>query len=250
MRTSDRMRDWRWAPLGPAWLSVAVVAVVTTGCVANQDVKTASTEVTKTLGNVRGAEQDFNDAVLAELEQTRAQVARAIVAGIVYRKIGSIADDLEAKGNLIGLSREISEAQQRGELFVDRISSAKLPENVDTVKISDWLAATSSKAPIAAPGPTPAPSPAPVPASTSAPDILGQLGVPEAQVRTLLRVRQMEVRTKAGLLNELDQHVNAIAALHAQVDQWIQTDVTVKGEDVAKVIEAVAQQFPKASVKQ
>jgi len=217
-----------------------LAVVATTGCVANQDVKTASTEVTKTLENVRGAEKDFNDAVLAELEQTRAQVARAIVAGIVYRKIGAIADDLETKGNLIGLSKEISDAQARGELFVDRISTAKLPENLDTVKVSDWLAATLS----------PTPGAAATPAVSPAPDVLGQLGVTETQVRTLLRLRQMEIRAKAGLLDELNQHVAAIAALHAQVDQWIQTDVTVKGDDVAKIIETVAQKFPKASVKQ
>lgn len=245
MRAPARMIG-RWAALGPAWRSVALVAAATTGCVANQDVKTASAEVSKTLGNVRAAEQDFNDAVLAELEQTRAQVARAVVAGIVYKKIGSFADDLEAKGNLIGLSREISDAQQRGELFVERISTATLPDNVDTVNISDWVAATLG---ITA-TPAPATAPTAVSAPTPPPDVLGTLGVTEAQVRTLLRLRQMELRTRAGLLNELDQHVSALTALHAQVDQWIQTDVTVKGEDLAKVIDSVAQRFPQASVKQ
>jgi hypothetical protein len=57
----------------------------------------------------------------------------------------------------------------------------------------------------------------------------------------------MELQTKMGLLSELDQHLNALLALHAQIDQWIQTDATVKGEDVAKTIETVAQQFPKAT---
>jgi len=59
----------------------------------------------------------------------------------------------------------------------------------------------------------------------------------------------MRDQAKAGVLAQLDQHLTAMAAFHDQVDQWIQTDVTVKGDDVAKLLENVAAKFP-TTVKQ
>lgn len=222
-------RGTRGASLA-CWMLLNVTAA--TGCVANQDVKTASTEVSKTLVTMRGAEQEFAEALLAEVKETKRQVARAVVASIVYAEIRRLADELETKGDLITLSQKISDAEARADAFMQKLEAATPPANPDTENIGRWVATLLSTPDLPAP-----------------PDALARIGATEEQVRAYLRLTQLQNKTQQGLLVELDQHLNAIATVHAQVDRWIQTDITVDGDKMAQELATVAEQFPQAGVK-
>jgi len=193
-------------------------------CVANQDVKTASKEVTKSLTATRGVEQDFTQALVAEVDRTEQQVERALSARIVYTQIQAIAGDLESKGDLIGLSKKISEAELRAEKFFEVVNQAAPPADLAKADMTAWVRAIAKQPP-------------------DAPDPLAGLGIKPDELRTLLTLRQLRESAKT-VTGELDTHLAAIMALHQQVDAWIQTDVTVKGEDVAATLETVAKRFP------
>jgi hypothetical protein len=201
-----------------------LAALGTPACVASQDVKTASKAVTKTLTATRGAEKDFTQALLAEVDSTQSQVERALTARIVYTEIQKIAADLETRGDLISLSKKISDAELRGARFLEVVSEAKPPDNVATADMTAWVRSIAKLPP-------------------DAPDPLASLGIKPDELRTLLQLRGLRQKAQT-VTSQLDTHLAAITALHAQVDAWIQTDVTVKGEDVAKAIEAVAARFP------
>lgn len=201
-----------------------MLVLATPACVANQDVKTASKEMTKTLAATRGVEQDFTEALVEEVDRTEQQVERALRARIVYTRIQALGGELESKGDLVGLSKKISEAELRATKFIEVVSQAAPPADPAKADMSAWVRTLAKLPP-------------------DAPDPLVELGIQPDELRTLLTLRQLRENAK-GVTAELDTHVAAIMALHQQVDAWIQTDVTVKGEDVATTLDAVAKRFP------
>jgi hypothetical protein len=224
-RSTETSSGWSGRTLCRVAGRLALFGVLgTPACAANQDVKTASTEVTKTITATRAVEKDFAKALVSEVDNTAAQVERALASRIVYAQIQAIALDLENKGDLIGLSKKISEAETRAAKFLEVVGQAKPPADLAKADMEAWV---RSFAPEGAPP-------------------LAKLGVDPEELRTLLTLYAM--RKKAEQVNsQLDTHLAAMTALHAQVDLWIQTDVTVKGEDVAAAIKAVAARFPETT---
>jgi hypothetical protein len=201
------------------------------GCVANQDVKTASKEVSLTLATTRGVEKDFAEALFDEVERTHEQLKRTLVARVTYERIERIANNLEATGDLIGLSKQISDAEQRATAFVNLVDTATPPPEIEKADVTAWVRSLAT------------------PSAAPAADPLADIGINPEQIRTLLLVRQLRGNAK-GVMDQMDTHLAAIAALHEQVDAWIQTDVTVHGEDAAKAIEAVKSRFPSSTAVQ
>ncbi len=62
----------------------------------------------------------------------------------------------------------------------------------------------------------------------------------EGQVKALLRLNQERAFVARGdFFQELDVHLAALRQVHAQVDEWIQTDVTVSGAQIGDALKAV-----------
>jgi hypothetical protein len=237
-------RRWQWA--------AAFVSLGACSCVADPDVKLASQRVTLSLDVVHSAETRFEKQILDEIDRTREQVSRAIVAALVYDTIEDQANNLESKGDFIALSAEITSQEQNARALVEKLLTLTTPAPVAPV-------APAAGAPAPAAPRTPASygvwfdkrieaSKQAIARTEQAPEAVRReqehLGRLEAgkqmlasAIEDLIRLNDMRAMAAAGTLRQLETHLAVIRATHAELDRWIQTDVTVKGEDIAKLTE-------------
>jgi hypothetical protein len=221
------------------------LALTASACATSQEVKVASQKVTQTFDSLEGAEATFQQQLVAEIERTRQQVARAIVATAVNAKLKAIANDLEAKGDLIDLAFQIGAAESQAKALVGILLSTNAPKD-EGADIAIWLKSSIDGADAAL-------AMSDLSESTKA-QLAARLeelksadaalpSVSKADLRVLLRLSRMVAAAKGDMLVQLHQHLATVRALHAQLDTWIQTDATVKGEDLAKLAEQATKQL-------
>lgn len=217
----------------------ALCALLFAGCASSPEVKQASGDVGLALAALDDAREDFRDVFLRELDATQELVARAIVADAVVRVVEGLAAE-EIDGNLIVISAAIRDERQAyqnltaavmrtrprtsetpGEV-VARVLAGKA---VDLRASADLLEAAGSGEAAAV-------------LRIRADELEdGEAGIPQfgdMETLVILTVAKADVRQGA---RELGAYVDLMQLVHAQVHEWIVTDVTVRGDRVAALID-------------
>lgn len=215
------------------WVLVSFL-VSLVGCVSPQSVKMASTEMTATLLELRQAQKTMRDLYLVEIDQTRRVVEEAMVAQRTTKVVRSLTDE-EANGDFIEISKAISEARKKLRDTIDIVvqsnaptiddflksEAAKFRTRADTIESTNPQLATKlrDQAQNLESGGHP---------KDWDPDV-------KAGLQVLVELKAMKSEAAAGLAN-LERHITVMQKIHAVIDDWIQTDVTVDGAKIATVI--------------
>ena len=217
---------------------LALCALLLAGCASSPEVKQASGDVGLALAALGEAQEDYRDIFLRELDDTQELVARAIIADAVLRKVKSLSAE-EAQGNLIFISREmqierdayrdLTEAIMRTRPKADEDPEAAVQRVLDR-KAADLRAAAAA---LEAVGDT---ASAAIVRERAERWRLGSELDQYSDLVTLviLQIARGDVRRGS---DELGAYVDLMQLVHAQVHEWITTDVTVRGDQVAALID-------------
>lgn len=217
---------------------VAGCGVLLMGCVSTPEVKQASASIGVSLAAVQDAQREFRDAFLEELDETRRLIGRAIVSSAVVAKVGTLAEQ-EAEGDLIAISNAIKGERDAYRSLVDQLMAVE-PEPGDSAAavVERFLAGQAA-------------------ALRTSADELARLGAGEAAAE--LRQRALELESGDGVdqfgdmvslvtlaqtkravregVGDLQAYVELLQLIHATAHEWITTDVSIDGADVAGLIE-------------
>jgi hypothetical protein len=229
------------------WLLAASLALG--GCVSSAPVKQASKEMKDALVSVGAAEADLKKSLLAEIDATSDQVARAVVARAVRARIEDAAvKNHESHGELVEISDAIEATAANMRDLVAQVKTIKVASDTkdeDLKKaLADMLKKLQDDLDKVLADPT---------ISLTAAEKT-HIGSRKAELEkwkakefvghndlvTLLQLARTRAFVDQKLLTQLDVHIRALKQVHNTVDGWIQTDVNVDGADVAKLVESAA----------
>ncbi len=214
------------------WLPFVAAVLLTIGCVSSPETKLASSQYKTAIDDYARNVEAFEDAWIAELDKAIDDVGEALAARAVTLKVQSLSVDGDGfseagerkefkDDGLIALSRVIENERERIAKFltvVDKftaenldgvrelIRSASFPADEETRLLADLSLGPAEKDPVA-----------------------------QGLVDVLMTLRKSRRELPDDLAN-LKTIVDALRKTHAEVDAWIQTDVTVPGEDVADLV--------------
>jgi tartrate dehydratase beta subunit/fumarate hydratase class I family protein len=208
-------------------------------CAASNEVKQASSQVGVALTDLRETGDDFRTIYLRELEETRQLVGRAVVADAVVRKVKDLSAK-EEKGDLISISGSIKSQRDAYQVLVKKIMQAKPKEDQNPEDVVKAILKKRASA------------------LRKSAEVLSLSGKEESAHKLLQRaekletspedvenfgdmvviveIKQIKNHVREGMKG-LDEYLQFLQMMHAQVNEWITSDVTVKGEDVAALIE-------------
>ena len=216
----------------------ALCALLVAGCASSPEVKQASGDVTLALAALSEAQEDFRDIYLRELDETQDLVARAIVADAVTRVVESLSAE-EIEGNLIVISeamrierqafQDLTEAVMRTRPkadedpadAVDRVLDRKAADLRAAARALDDAGLTESADAL----------------RERAERLKAGAELPQhfdLVVLATLQIAKGDVRRGS---DELGAYLDVMQLVHAQVNEWIATDVTVRGDQVAALID-------------
>lgn len=219
------------------------------GCASNTQVKLASKEMKDALVSIGAAETDFKKALLAEIDATRDQVERAIIARAVRARVDVIAAARESSGDLLGLSDEIDATSTAAHSFVFAMKAVDVDAETKDADLGGVLDAALKKkqSSIEIVLKLPQLSAAEKADLQRQHDLIGAWASPGSaghqDLVTLLQLARTRAFVDKRLLAQLDAHIRMLKEVHNAVDGWVQTDVTVNGSDVAKIVEAAKGQL-------
>ena len=224
---------------------VLVLVLFLSGCVASTEVKQASAQVGVALDQLQNAQVSFRKVYVGELEEVRELAGRAIVADAVVQKVGTLKQQ-EIDGDLIEISKAISHERETYRRIVAEVLAVKpKPNETDEDAVIQILA------------------PKRVAALRASADALEELGLTESAGELKRKADELDARpsslekdqqftdlvvlvTLAGTqqdvktgLKDLEDYIQFLRLIHSGVNEWIVTDVTVKGTDVANLISKV-----------
>lgn len=224
---------------------VLVLVLFLSGCVASTEVKQASAQVGVALDQLQNAQVSFRKVYVGELEEVRELAGRAIVADAVVQKVGTLKQQ-EIDGDLIEISKAISHERETYRRIVAEVLAVKpKPNETDEDAVIQILA------------------PKRVAALRASADALEELGLTESAGELKRKADELDARpsslekdqqftdlvvlvTLAGTqqdvktgLKDLEDYIQFLRLIHSGVNEWIVTDVTVKGTDVANLISQV-----------
>lgn len=224
---------------------VLVLVLFLSGCVASTEVKQASAQVGVALDQLQNAQVSFRKVYVGELEEVRELAGRAIVADAVVQKVGTLKQQ-EIDGDLIEISKAISHERETYRRIVAEVLAVKpKPNETDEDAVIQILA------------------PKRVAALRASADALEELGLTESAGELKRKADELDTRpsslerdrqfsdlvvlvTLAGTqqdvktaLKDLEDYIQFLRLIHSGVNEWIVTDVTVKGTDVANLISKV-----------
>lgn len=205
------------------------------GCASTPEVKQASAQVGVALAELDKAQAEVRDVYVRELEETRQIAGRAIVADAVVDKVGEMSEE-EINGDLIALSTAIAAERQAFRALVDEILALGPGEAEESRDVVDaFFQGRISELRRLAAGDVV--DPATAAELRQAADKLEQNQQEEYYDDMVnlveLAKTQQDVRTA---ISDLADYVALLRIIHAQVNEWITTDVTVKGDQVADLI--------------
>ena len=219
-------------------------------CVSSPETRQASTQYKVALNAYVQDLQAFEDAWVGEIDRLLLDLDTALVARAVTEKVKSLSSEHDgfasvgwqreaAAGGLITLSEAIDDERDRVHGFLDVLDGIELPEIDDPEAIVDSVLAEYKRLTIAT--------------IELRPDLsdeeklrlrteaeLGPFGadaVANSIVRVIITWRAARAAIPADIEN-LEAVLKALKKAHASVDRWIQTDVTVPGEDLAALVNA------------
>jgi hypothetical protein len=220
-------------------LILVVCCLFFVSCAASNEVKQASSQVEVALASLREAQDDLRNFYLRELEETRQLVGRAIVADAVVRKVNTLSKE-ELKGDLISISKAAKSQRDAYQGLVNEIMQTK-PKKDE--KAEDLVKAIFDRR---------------VKALRSLATTFKAGGNTASAIKLIERAEELETASKDEKdfgdmvviiqleqsqadvrkgMKDLDDYLQFLQMIHSQVNEWITTDVTVKGEDVAALIE-------------
>jgi len=224
---------------------VLALVLFLSGCVASTEVKQASAQVGVALDQLQNAQVSFRKVYVGELEEVRELAGRAIVADAVVQKVGTLKQQ-EIDGDLIEISKAISHERETYRRIVAEVLAVKpKPNETDEDAVIQILA------------------PKRVAALREAAVALEESGLTESADELKRKADELDTRpsslerdqqftdlvvlvTLAGTqqdvktaLKDLEAYIQFLRLIHSGVNEWIVTDVTVKGADVANLISKV-----------
>jgi hypothetical protein len=219
------------------------------GCAASPEVKTASSEIGMALGELRSAQRDFQSAYIRELNEIQQLIASSILSDAVNRKVAELVEkDLD--GDLFQLSGSIRNARdaahKRVNMIVDPCKTCPaLPTgpHPDYVKYVDdtlveSVAGSLMRQAKLAEGENPGMAKVLREKADKAATDLRALVSPEERSALAELVRLESIKKSLPTqLRDLDEYVRFLQLVHEQVNEWVLTDVTVKGDELARLID-------------
>jgi hypothetical protein len=225
----------------PRW-TWTLCALALGGCAASSDVKQASADVDLALAGLSEAQDEFREVFLRELDATQDAVSDAIVADAVVRVVGTLSAE-ELDGNLIAIStamelereayldltaavrRTRPRADEPPEDVVDRVLGRKAADLRASARALEEEGSVESAARL-----------------RERAEVMkaGAVLLPQHDdliVLARLQIAKVDVR-QGG--DDLAAYIEVMRLVHAQVHEWIMTDVTVRGSDVATLVETHA----------
>lgn len=223
------------------WFSFLALGALLSGCVTSTEVKQASAQVGVALNQLQQAQVSFRKVYMRELQEVRELAGRAIVADAVVQKVATLKQQ-EIDGDLIEISKAITHERETYRKIVNEVLAVKpKSDHSDEDAVSRILAPKravalrDSAVALDAAGLT-----------DTANELREKANELDAQPSSLERDHQfldlVNLVILAGAqqdvqtgLQDLEQYIGFLRLIHTGVNEWIATDVTVKGEDIAKL---------------
>lgn len=225
---------------------MAIIILLLAGCAATTEVKQASSEVGAALEELQASRKLFQTSYLLELDEIKGLVISSILADAVNREIELMVDE-EFDGDLIQLSDSIKNERDAAQSRVKLVLNRFPPEDLDSDHEDFVLAALRS----AVPGLRRTAkiyeerNPELAKSLRRRADLLENdpsAGVHEEELEALMTLVELEatkISIKKGL-KDLGDYVTLLEMIHNQVNEWVVTDVKVKGEDLAILFDNIA----------
>ncbi|WP_405243952.1 hypothetical protein [Lentisalinibacter salinarum] len=243
-KTYDTLHSLHWSRLVVVLASLLFVSA----CVSSPETKIASTQYKVALDDYARNLRLFERAWIAEIDALIDDLGSALAARAVAERIRILSADYDgfssedweqevARNGLITLSEAVASERARVESVLGRLESIGLPAGQDPQKVVTHVLNTYREQTIAALELQPDLDDAER-ARLLAEANLGPFGndtVSNAMVKVIITSRLARNSIPRDLDN-LEAVVSALKTTHASVDKWIQTDVTVPGEDVATLV--------------
>jgi hypothetical protein len=220
-------------------LSILLLVALLYGCTTQHTVKQASTEMTGTLVDLKQAQRDLQRLYLAEIDKTILLVQQSIISNRVQQTIKGLQQE-EEEGDLLGISEKIYERRRSSQVMLDEFSNwvqDNLGDDDDASdKVIEFVSEVSKRYRRQADR-----------LESTSPELASELREKadtietldpdtETGLATLVELyRAEEVASKR--LGDLKTYLSVLAAIHETIDEWIQTEVTVSGEDVANLVQ-------------
>ena len=217
-------------------------------CVSSPETKMASTQYKVALDAYAQNIRAFERTWMAEIDALIDDLGSALTSRAVAERIRILSADYDgfssedwerqvARNGLITLSEAVASERARVESVLSRLETIELPESRDPQQVVTHVLETYRDQTIAAielqPGLDDAER-----ARLLAEANMGPFGndtVSNSMVQVIITSR-LARDSIPGDLENLEAVVSALQTAHASVDKWIQTDVTVPGEDVAALV--------------
>ena len=249
------MKNSRRAHFPLITLIVILHITFTLGCASSPDVKVASSQMSQALDEYEHNLLSFRDAWMAEIDKTRVELGNALVARAVKYRIEQLSQESNGFSNatwqkefkkrgMIALSEEIESTQEAARRYVRRL----LDTNLEDKSVSDVLSELNQEnksALLALADMLESNKPAKarrVREYANSLDMRNEI-IEDSMVRSyaaqILEWGALKKEIPENLGN-LQQVVAALKTTHTTVDNWIQTDVKVSGQQIAEMVETHA----------
>lgn len=231
-------------------LLAVVVLTVLGACVSSPETKLASTQYRAALDAYTGNVSAFERAWIAEIDALIDDLEEALASRAVAERIRMLSSDYDeftnrdwqrevAREGLISLSEAVYSERARVQKFVNWLEAANLPDSQDPQKVVSLLLAQYREEALQA---------IELQQNLDAAEKqrlqtevnrgpFGDDVVANSMVKMIITARLARDTVPADIDN-LVSVLSALKTAHVSVDQWIQTDVTVNGEDLAALVSA------------
>ena len=230
--------------------SVAAIAslLLLSACVSSPETRMASTQYKVALDAYAQNVRAFERAWMAEIDALIGDLGSALKSRAVAERIrilsakydGFSNEDWErevARNGLIALSEAVANERARVEGVLSRLDNIELGDSQNPDEVVTQVLKTYRDQTVAALNIQPGLDDAER-ARLLAEAELGPFGrdaASNAMVEMIITSR-LARDSIPGDLDNLEAVISALKTAHASVDKWIQTDVTVPGEDVAALV--------------
>lgn len=232
-----------------AQASLLFLLILAAGCVSSPETKQASTQYKVALNTYSQDVRAFGDAWTGEIDMLLIDLGDALVARAVTEKVRVLSDRHDgfssaswerevAGGGLIAMSEAIDNERDRVRNVIKALNGIALPTSEDPAEIVDHVLDSFEQVSIIAIESNAELAPEERQRLIAEANLgpFGEDAVANSIVRLMIIWRAAKEAIPGDLRN-LQTVLSALKTAHASVDRWIQTDVTVPGEDIAELVQ-------------
>lgn len=208
------------------------------GCAAtNYEVKEASAEVETALKALRSAQREFRNMYLAELQHTIELIENTIVSKRITGKVNELSST-ETGDNFIELAAVLKNERETAKAWVDKLKTANLQtkDSATTVLVRLQENDVKNLRQLAEVHRGQNNSLMADLFSAEADRIEAENWLENDDAIALINLRLTMKEVRSGL-KDLDNYIKFLQVIHGDVHEWVSTDVIVRGNEVANVIE-------------